>query len=135
VRFVPALVIHGTHDSVVHPHNAEQIVRQFRRFAELLGTPPEPLSDGVEQRISSEGRSYRRRDYARSDRLLLRSILIEGLGHAWSGGDERFRFNDAAQPDTSRLIWDFLSTFRQPAPRRAPPLRLWLRYLSRLLRG
>jgi len=135
VRFVPALVIHGTHDSVVHPHNAEQIVRQFRRFAELLGTPPEPLSDGVEQRISSKGRSYRRRDYARSDRLLLRSILIEGLGHAWSGGDERFRFNDAAQPDTSRLIWDFLSTFRQPAPRRAPPLRLWLRYLSRLLRG
>jgi poly(hydroxyalkanoate) depolymerase family esterase len=131
VRFVPALVIHGTQDSVVHPRNAEQIVRQFRRFAEVLGTPSEPLTGAVEQRISSEGRSYRQRDYVRSDQLLLRSILIEGLGHAWSGGDERLRFNDSAQPNTSRLIWDFLSKFRRAVPRRAPPLRLWLRYLGR----
>jgi poly(hydroxyalkanoate) depolymerase family esterase len=135
VRFVPALVIHGTHDSVVHPHNAEQIVRQFRRFAELRGTPPGPLTDAVEQRISSEGRRYRQRDYVRGDQLLLRSILIEGLGHAWSGGDESLPFNDSAQPNTSRLIWDFLSKFRRPVPRRALPLRLWVRYLDRLLRG
>ena len=132
VRFVPSLVIHGTHDSVVHPRNAEQIIRQFRRFAEVLGTARERLSDTMEQRIDSEGRSYRQRDYVRSDELLLRSILIEGLGHAWSGGDERLRFNDSAQPDTSRLTWDFLRKFRRPVVRRAPPLRLWLRYLSRL---
>lgn len=135
VRFVPALVIHGTHDSVVHPRNAEQIVRQFRRFAEVLGKPPERLSDAGEQCISSEGRSYRQRDYVRSDHLLLRSILIDGLGHAWSGGDERFHFNDSAQPDTSRLIWDFLSMFRRPSRHRLLPLRVWLRYLGRLLRG
>ena len=134
VRFVPALVIHGTHDSVVHPRNAEQIIRQFRRFAELLGTRSEPLPDPVEQRISSEGRSYRQRDYARSDQLLLRSILIEGLGHAWSGGDDRLRFNDSAQPDASHLVWDFLAKFRRPVPRWPPPFRLWRRYLDRLLR-
>jgi poly(3-hydroxybutyrate) depolymerase len=89
----------------------------------------------MEQRISSEGRSYRQRDYVRSNQVLLRSILIEGLGHAWSGGNERLHFNDAAQPDTSRLIWDFLSKFRRPVSRRAPPIRLWLRYLDRVLRG
>ena len=131
VRFVPALVIHGTHDSVVHPRNAEQIVRQFRRFAERSGTPPAPLADAAEQRLSTEGRSYRQRDYTRSNQLLLRSILIEGLGHAWSGGDERHRFNDSAQPDTSRLIWEFLSQFRRRESRRALPSRRWLRYLRR----
>lgn len=131
VRFVPALVIHGTHDPVVHPRNAEQIVRQFRRFAELGGTPPAPLADTAEQRISTEGRSYRQRDYTRSNQLLLRSILIEGLGHAWSGGDERHRFNDSAQPDTSRLIWEFSSQFRRRESRRALPFRRWLRYLWR----
>ena len=135
VRFVPALVMQGTHDSVVHPRNAEQIIRQFRRFAELLGTPPEPQTDAAEQRIDSGGRRYRQRDYVRSDQLLLRSILIEGLGHAWSGGDARLHFNDAALPDASRLIWDFLSKFRRPVQRRALPLRLWLRYLGRLLRA
>ena len=89
----------------------------------------------MEQCISSDGRSYRQLDYVRSDQLLLRSILIDGLGHAWSGGDERFHFNDSAQPDTSRLIWDFLSTFRRPARHHLPPFRLWLRYFGRLLRG
>ena len=134
-RFVPALVVHGTHDSVVHPRNAEQIVRQFQRFAELRGTPPAALTDALEQRISSGGRSYRQLDYVHNHQLLLRSILIDGLGHAWSGGDERLHFNDSAQPDASHLIWDFLSRFRRPMPRRGPPLRLWLRYLGRLLRG
>jgi len=135
LRFVPALVIHGSSDSVVHPRNAEQIVLQFRRFAEALGTPPGPLTDAVEQRISTEGRSYLQRDYLGRDQLLLRSILIEGLQHAWSGGDERFPFYDSAQPDTSLLIWDFLSRFRRPMPPVAPPVRLWLRYLSRLSRA
>src|SRR5499427_6101500 len=122
-RFVPALVLHGTHDSVVHPRNAEQIVRQFRRFAELLGMPLEPLTDAVDRFTSSEGRSYRQHDYVSGNQLLLRSILIEGLGHAWSGGDERHRYNDSAQPNTTQLIWDFLSRFRRRAPRRSPPLR------------
>ena len=133
--FVPALVIHGTDDTVVHPRNAEQIVRQFLRFAEVLGTAPDPSSDAGEHYVTGEGRSYRRRDYSRSDQVLLRSILIEGLGHAWSGGDERLRFNDPAQPDTSRLIWDFLSNFRRPVRPRILPLRLWLRHLGRRLRG
>jgi poly(hydroxyalkanoate) depolymerase family esterase len=135
VRFVPALIIHGTQDSVVHPRNAEQIVRQFRRFAQLRDTAPEPVADAEEQCMSSGGRTYRQRDYGRSQQPLVRSILIDGLGHAWSGGDERFQFNDSAQPDTSRLIWEFLSKFRRPVPRRAPPLRLWLRNFGRLLRA
>jgi poly(hydroxyalkanoate) depolymerase family esterase len=134
-RFVPALVIHGTHDSVVHPRNAEQIVRQFRRFAEVRGEPPEPLSDAVEQRISGEGRGYDQRDYLRSDQLLIRSISIDGLGHAWSGGDETLRFNDPAQPDASRLVWDFLSRFRRTVRPRLPPFHLWFRYLGRRLRS
>lgn len=133
--YVPALVIHGTHDSVVHPHNAEQIERQFRRFAELLGAAPAPWRETVEQRVSTEGRSYQQRDYLRSDELLLRSISIDGLGHAWSGGDQRLDFNDAAPPDASRLIWDFVSGFRRPVRPQLPRFRLWLRYLGRRWRG
>ena len=132
--FVPALVMHGSRDTVVHPRNAEQIIGQFRKFAELVSTPPEPLAGPVEQCITSEGRSYQQRDYLRSDRVLLRSISVDGLGHAWSGGDERHQFNDAAQPDASHLIWDFVSSFRRPAPPRWPLVRFRFRYLRRFLR-
>jgi len=133
--FVPTLVMHGASDTVVHPRNAEQIVAQFRKFAELVTVPPQPLSGPVEQYVTGNGRSYRQRDYARSDQVLLRSILIEGLGHAWSGGDEREAFNDPTPPDASGLIWEFLSKFRRPAPQRGPLIRLWFRQLRRYLRS
>jgi poly(hydroxyalkanoate) depolymerase family esterase len=132
--FVPTLVVHGDGDTVVHPHNAEQIVAQFRRFAELVSVPRQPLAGPVEQYVTGAGRSYRRHDYARSDQVLLRSILIDGLGHAWSGGDERAAFTDPTPPDASGLIWDFLSKFRRAAPQRWPPIRLWFRQLRRYLR-
>jgi len=132
--FVPALVMHGGDDSMVHPRNAEQIVAQFRKFAELVTVPAQPLAGPVERYVTGNGRGYRQRDYARSDQVLLRSILIDGLGHAWSGGDEREVFNDPAPPDASRLIWDFLSKFRRPAPQRWPLMRVWFRQLRRYLR-
>jgi len=133
--FVPAMVMHGSRDTVVHPRNAEQIVGQFRKFAELVSTPPEPLAGPVEQCITSEGVSYQQRDYvAPATRCCCARYRLDGLGHAWSGGDERHRFNDAAQPDASRLIWDFVSSFRRPAPPRWPLIHFWFRYLRRYLR-
>jgi poly(hydroxyalkanoate) depolymerase family esterase len=125
--FVPALIMHGSRDRVVHPRNAEQIVGQFRRFAELV-VPPKPLSDPVERHITGEGRSYQQRDYELNEQVLLRSILIDGLGHAWSGGDERHSFNDAVQPDASRLIWDFVSGFQRPPHGHWPVTRFWARF-------
>jgi poly(3-hydroxybutyrate) depolymerase len=111
--FVPALVIHGDRDSTVHPRNADQIIQQFRAFAELMGKSSKPLVESTELRLSSTDRAYRQKDYLRNDRILLRRVIVEGLGHAWSGGDERRPFNDAAHPDASRLIWDFVSKFRR----------------------
>ena len=135
LRSVPALVMHGGSDTVVHPRNAELIVAQFRKFAELMGVPTRPLRGPVEQFFTANGRSYRQSDYGRNEQVMLRSILIEGLGHAWSGGDGREMFNDPMPPDASRLLWDFLSEFRRPAEPRWRPVRLWFRQLWRYVRG
>ena len=113
VAFVPALVIHGDDDSTVHPRNAEQIVEQLRAFAQHVGRSSGPLTEAPELRLSSADRAYRQRDYLHHKRILLRKIIVEGLGHAWSGGDERHPFNDRAGPDASRLIWEFVSMFRR----------------------
>jgi poly(hydroxyalkanoate) depolymerase family esterase len=113
VAFVPALVIHGDQDSTVHPRNAEQIIEQLRAFAHCVGKSSNPLIESPELRVSSTGRAYRQKDYLHNKRILLRRIIVEGMGHAWSGGDERHPFNDAAGPDASTLIWDFVSMFRR----------------------
>jgi poly(hydroxyalkanoate) depolymerase family esterase len=131
VGFVPALVMHGDRDSTVHPHNADQIIQQFQAFAELTGASPAPLVESEERRVMSVGHAYRLRDYLRNDRVLLRKIIVEGMGHAWSGGDERHRFNDAEGPDASQLIWDFVSEFRRKSRRHSRFGARWSRFLGR----
>lgn len=113
VAFVPALVIHGDEDATVHSRNAGQIIEQLRAFARYAGGLADPLTESPELRVSDGTRPYRQRDYLHDKRIVLRKIIVEGMGHAWSGGDERHPFNDAAGPDASRLIWDFVSMFRR----------------------
>jgi len=109
---VPALVIHGDGDSTVHPRNAEQIVEQLRAFAQHLDSSSSPLTESPELRLSSTDRAYRQGTICTQAHSAAQDHR-EGMGHAWSGGDERHPFNDAAGPDASRLIWDFVSMFRR----------------------
>jgi poly(hydroxyalkanoate) depolymerase family esterase len=110
----PALVVHGSTDARVEPRNAEQIVAVrlvLAGMAVSLGQEPEP---GKIREFEAGGRKVRQRDYTAGSRLLVRSLLIEGLGHAWSGGDPQLPFNDAAGPDASALILNFLLETRLP---------------------
>jgi poly(hydroxyalkanoate) depolymerase family esterase len=111
--FVPALVIHGDADKTVSPRNADQIIEELRALALCLGMASVPLHESSELRRQDAGRAYRQTDYLQNGRPVLRKIIVEGLGHAWSGGDTRHPFNDAQGPDASRLIWDFVSTHRR----------------------
>jgi poly(hydroxyalkanoate) depolymerase family esterase len=107
-RLVPRLLIHGSEDSVVHPVNTQQIVQQLQLVAMRLNpTAPAPLLD-CGQWLENDGRRYRQQSMKSGPQLLVRSLLIEGLGHAWSGGDSRHEFFDPVGPDATRLILDFL---------------------------
>jgi poly(hydroxyalkanoate) depolymerase family esterase len=110
---VPALVIHGDRDTTVNPVNAHAIIEQFKVGDELIEPAGGRLLATDERRIVSGGRAYRQQDYARQGRVALRRVLVEGLGHAWSGGDPRHEFNDAGGPDASRLILDFVMQYER----------------------
>jgi poly(hydroxyalkanoate) depolymerase family esterase len=114
-RLVPTLIIHGTDDQTVNPVNAEQIVEQTGLLAKHLHPESDPPTLRNEQWIESGGRRYRQQDMTLGPMVLLRSILIDGLGHAWSGGDARHKFFDPAGPDASRLILEFLLPHRLSA--------------------
>jgi poly(hydroxyalkanoate) depolymerase family esterase len=114
-RLVPTLIIHGANDQTVNPVNAEQIVEQMRLLAERLHPESDPPTLHNEQCVESAGRRYHQQDTTLGSMVLLRSILIDGLGHAWSGGDARHKFFDPAGPDASQLILEFLLPHRLPA--------------------
>ncbi|MDP9011100.1 MAG: PHB depolymerase family esterase [Pseudomonadota bacterium] len=114
-RLVPTLVIHGTADDTVSPINAEQLIQQTRLLAECLAPRSRPPVLGKERWLEAGGRRYCQRDLTQDGEFLLRSILIEGLGHAWSGGDPRHPYFDPTGPAASRLIIEFLLARRLPA--------------------
>jgi poly(hydroxyalkanoate) depolymerase family esterase len=114
LRLVPSLIIHGSADETVNPVNAEQMVEQTRLLAERLNAADAPPTLGSEVWRESGGRQYRQQDLTLGSMVLLRSVLIDGLGHAWSGGDGRYRFFDPAGPDASRLVLEFVLPHRLP---------------------
>jgi len=127
VDFVPTIAIHGTADTVAGRADFDQLAAQ--------------LAQGLAARESVEqidGRACTRREYSRDGRVYLLGYAIEGLRHAWSGGDSAYQFNDGAGPRASELIWEFVSRYRRDPDRlsspREAPWREWARRARILVR-
>ncbi|CAN5887242.1 hypothetical protein BH23GEM7_BH23GEM7_33030 [soil metagenome] len=85
-RPVPLLLFHGAADPVVSPLNASQLEEQWSAASAAEGTEP-----------------------------VVESRIVEGLGHAWSGGSPEGSYTDAAGPDASReIVRFFLAHPRRP---------------------
>jgi len=112
---VPTLVIHGDRDTTVNPVNADQIIAQLKERAEFIDPSAGALLGSGERFIDHGGHAYRQQDYTQQGRFVMRKILVQRLGHAWSGGDSRYEFNDADGPDATQLILDFLLPHQREA--------------------
>jgi poly(hydroxyalkanoate) depolymerase family esterase len=120
----PALVIQGSADVRVNPRNAGQIVALRQVLAGLQVSNESEPAPSEDREYEIGGRKVRQRDFMSDSRLLARSLLIDGLGHAWSGGDPQLPFNDAAGPDASALMLDFLLSQRLATAAQLPVLSL-----------
>ena len=111
---VPLLAIHGEQDGVVAPRNTVALVRQYLRFnghpavtTPLVSVTALPVADAESRATGDDGRMVTTREWHGNGRLLARFVSIGALGHAWSGGDERFPYNDPAPPDATAMIAAF----------------------------
>ncbi|MEO8487930.1 MAG: PHB depolymerase family esterase [Betaproteobacteria bacterium] len=113
-RRVPLLAIHGRHDDVVAPLHAAALARQFLA-RNGLDVPsgsdaalPDP--DHVRRESPNRGHGFHVRDWETDGRVVVRLVEVDDLAHAWSGGDSRLAFNDAAGPDATAMIDAFLES-------------------------
>ncbi len=89
------IIFHGTADVTVHPSNGDRIARR------AIDRGPRQTIETDEQG-STSGRSYRRKIVASAGKDAgLEHWIVEGLGHAWSGGQPAGSFTDAKGPDAS----------------------------------
>ena len=95
-RRLPRLIaFHGTQDAVVAPENGRQLFGQWSR---ALGA-----RDFLRDEETLGGRSVTR-DRAGPG---LQLWIVDGLGHAWSGGSPEGTYTDARGPDATREMLRF----------------------------
>lgn len=92
---VPTIVFHGSADTTVNPVNGDRIAQDV--MARGSGVSVETDAQGV-----AANRSFRRRITAGADGVSeLEHWLVDGLGHAWSGGQPHGSYTDPHGPDAS----------------------------------
>lgn len=117
VDAMPAIVIHGSDDIRVSPINGDQVTAQFTHLNSLL-QPSARMRSVVKMRSAQQtgSRAYELRDILFDTRALVRQIVVQGLEHAWSGGDGSLPYNDPEGPDATALIWEFFQLHRRTTP-------------------
>jgi poly(hydroxyalkanoate) depolymerase family esterase len=113
-RPVPTIVFHGTSDYTVDTVNGQQAAEQATQTADLAAddtddgsVPSSPTSTTTKQ---STGHSYTISRYADdSGEPVVAKYIVDGMGHAWSGGTQGGAYTDPDGPDASRIVWDFFA--------------------------
>jgi poly(hydroxyalkanoate) depolymerase family esterase len=100
-RCLPLFALHGAADAVVAATNSRQLAGQW---AGVLGLSSSPAKRSTEGGLAVERTRWKAADGGTAVEL----VIVDGLGHAWSGGSPEGTFTDARGPDASRLILDFL---------------------------
>lgn len=110
---VPALIVQGERDDFVAPLHATEIVRQvlaFARFPAVEAAPaPLPAADHETASVTDDGRHVTVREWHDGPRLIARLVLVNELGHAWSGGDPAIKYNDAHGPAATDMLRAFIA--------------------------
>jgi len=110
---VRLLAVQGSDDAVVAPRNAAALARQYLALngVDVPGgaatTLPPPDRD--DRDATDPTRVVRVREWSRDGRPLVRLVEVEGLGHAWSGGDATLPYNDATAPDATAMLESWLA--------------------------
>lgn len=111
---LPVCVIHGRRDDVVTDRNAVELVRQYLLFNAYPLAAADSAVDGLPRPDASvmttlPGRTMTTDDYRLDGRLVARLVRVAELGHAWSGGDGAYAYNDSQPPDATALFADFFA--------------------------
>lgn len=116
-RVVPVMVFHGTADYTVRPINADQIILQWAQTNDLAddgidNDSIDAIADETVDGYAPSGRSYTQYKYHDANgTVIMEKVMVNGMGHAWSGGSYAGTYTDPTGPKASEMFWNFFNRF------------------------
>ena len=112
---MPVMLVHGARDAVVRPINMEQLLEQFEILNAASITRAQPVLRHYPGRAGGRAprHAYQTSTVYAGRKPLMVKCEIEGLGHAWSGGDSSVPFSEPEGPDATLLLWSFFARHRR----------------------
>ncbi|MDF2068426.1 PHB depolymerase family esterase [Bacillus sp. Cr_A10] len=113
------IVFHGTSDYTVNKINGDQVISQWAVTNSLAATGAEgwldDQADNTQNLQVPSGKSYTVYDYkAQDEKIWMKKVNIQNMGHAWSGGSSQGSYTDPQGPDASRIMWEFFQSDVKP---------------------
>ncbi|MFC4024413.1 PHB depolymerase family esterase [Oceanobacillus longus] len=114
---LPVIVVHGTSDYTVNRVNGDQVISQWALTNDLAATGSEDdwiddQPDYIESFQVPSGKSYTVNDYTGQDgKVWMKKVIVQNMGHAWSGGSSEGSYTDSKGPDASQMMWKFFESF------------------------
>lgn len=99
---IPMIVFHGAADAVVNPENGRRLASQWAVAA--------GAKDFLRNPSTENGLAFTRDVWG----PLAELWIVEGLGHAWSGGSADGTYTDPRGPDASREMMRFFLDHPRP---------------------
>ena len=132
---VKAIIFHGSKDRL-NVHHAERLVQELSLLNDYIDDGAQNASFSLEEKTiqvdNSPNYDYELTTLQHEGETFIKFYKIFELGHAWSGGDNAYTFNDQHGPDASLLMIEFFkANGLQGGLNHFPQMR---RRLDRLLR-
>lgn len=105
-RVVPVLIVQGALDQSVPPLHTEQLAKQWLAIGEALNA--RGTTTGTARGASPSGYHFSRELFTdASQRVLVETMVVDELAHAWSGGSADGTFTDPKGPDATAEMLRF----------------------------
>jgi poly(hydroxyalkanoate) depolymerase family esterase len=123
---LPLIVVHGDRDATVAVANAEALISARLTTQHAAANPTEPTRTTASHDGTDDAFPYTRTRLTDPDGgVIAESLIVQGGGHTWFGGDPAGSYTDPMGPDASaEIVRFFLETTAAPGPV-APAKEQW----------
>jgi len=119
-RVVPTIVVHGTADYTVDSINGNQVLSQWAQTNDwamdgLDNNDVDDQADLIEYKSVPGSKAYTEYSYRyRIGNVVMKKVMVNGMGHAWSGGSYAGTYTDPQGPEASLMMWQFFAVHPKP---------------------